>query len=269
MPRATPPDVRERGQHFLTGAPSAVRRMVEAAAIRPGESVLDVGAGRGEFTQLLSEAVGPTGRVLSVELDVAMARRLAERAPRNVQVVQGDALQAELPARLDAVVSNPPYRILPPLLVRLLDHGFGRAVLVMPRELVTRLKAPAGSPAYGRLTIEMGMRATTEALFSVPRRAFEPAPAVASSVATVEPRPFPLLDAEGRLMLGKVLDIVLESRQRTNRYAFAPVAAALRVSTETVVSALTALRMTNRKPLDVTPQEYAQFVELMRPKSLE
>ncbi|MFP5336283.1 MAG: protein-L-isoaspartate O-methyltransferase family protein [Actinomycetes bacterium] len=48
--------------------PSAVRRMLELLDVRIGQRVLDVGAGSGWTTTLLAHLVGPTGRVVGVEL---------------------------------------------------------------------------------------------------------------------------------------------------------------------------------------------------------
>lgn len=262
-PRQTPTAVREKGQHFLPGDSSIVRRMMESAAIQPGQRVLDVGAGSGSFTDLLAEAVGQHGHVTAVELQPRLAKRLAERVGNNTQVIAGDVLTVELAGPYDAVVANPPYRIIPPMLARLLDDGFGRAVLVMPRELVERLTARPGSGAYGRLSIEMAMRSATEFLFHIPRRAFDPPPAVASSVARITPLTIPLLDPEGRAKLDKILDVVFEQRHRTNRYAFAPVAGMFRLATEKVTAIMKEMGIWEKTPLMTSPEEYAAFVRAL------
>jgi 16S rRNA A1518/A1519 N6-dimethyltransferase RsmA/KsgA/DIM1 with predicted DNA glycosylase/AP lyase activity len=142
--RRTDPETRERGAHFLTSK-AALDRIVAAAALKPGESALDVGAGGGSLTRRVAAAVQPGGSVLAVEREHDLVDALRRMEWPGTQVVQGDALRVGLPARIDAVVANPPYRILPALLRRLLAHGFGRAVLVMPDELAQRLTAQPGS----------------------------------------------------------------------------------------------------------------------------
>lgn len=66
-------------------APSMVALQLEAAQVRPGDHVLEIGAGMGYLAALLAELVGPTGRVDAVEVDPFLAgearRRLAEWAP--------------------------------------------------------------------------------------------------------------------------------------------------------------------------------------------
>ncbi len=57
------------------GEPSLHARCLDALAIRPGETALQVGAGSGYYTAILSELVGPTGRVHAFEIDPALAAR--------------------------------------------------------------------------------------------------------------------------------------------------------------------------------------------------
>ena len=44
------------------------QQIVEACGIKPGQTVADIGAGTGLFTQLFSKAVGPDGRVIAVDI---------------------------------------------------------------------------------------------------------------------------------------------------------------------------------------------------------
>ncbi len=54
--------------------------VMQLAAVRPGMSVADVGAGTGAFTLMLSDAVGPTGRVYAEEVVGKFSRFIAETA---------------------------------------------------------------------------------------------------------------------------------------------------------------------------------------------
>ena len=77
--------------------PLTVAFMLELLDARPGERVLDIGAGAGWQTALLSFLVGEQGRVVAVERVPELAA-LAERniagaglpTPQNVRIVLGD-----------------------------------------------------------------------------------------------------------------------------------------------------------------------------------
>ncbi len=58
-------------------------RVVAALALAPGMVVADVGAGTGYFEKRLSEAVGPKGAVIAVDIEPDMIRYLGERAQRE------------------------------------------------------------------------------------------------------------------------------------------------------------------------------------------
>lgn len=67
--------------------------VVQAMSITPGTKVADVGAGTGYFEPYLSRAVGPTGKVIAVDVEPDMVRWIEDRAKReglaNVQAVLG------------------------------------------------------------------------------------------------------------------------------------------------------------------------------------
>ncbi len=53
--------------------------VLKALALRPGETVADVGAGSGYFTLRFARAVGPAGRVYAVDVSPDMIRHLNRR----------------------------------------------------------------------------------------------------------------------------------------------------------------------------------------------
>lgn len=82
-----------------TGLPSLHARIMASCAIIPGARVVQVGAGAGYFTAVLSELVGETGRVVAYEIDAALAARaqasLAERPQVRVLAASGVRAFAE------------------------------------------------------------------------------------------------------------------------------------------------------------------------------
>ena len=62
------------------GQPSLHALCLDALALQPGDTVIQIGTGSGYYTALLAQLVGPEGRVLGLEIDAD----LAARATRNL-----------------------------------------------------------------------------------------------------------------------------------------------------------------------------------------
>jgi len=84
---------------------------VRAAALRPGEVVIDLGCGGGIDTILAARAVAPSGRAIGLDMLPEMletaARHAADAGVANVEWVRGDLEAIPLPAAsVDVVISN-------------------------------------------------------------------------------------------------------------------------------------------------------------------
>ena len=82
-------------------------RLFAAAALKPGERVLDVGCGTGPTLLPAAQAVGDRGAVLGVDISPPLVARAREGLPDNVTVVAGDAAHHDFEAgAFDAIISN-------------------------------------------------------------------------------------------------------------------------------------------------------------------
>ena len=84
---------------FITTPPEVVERMLELAATRAGDFVVDLGSGDGRIVIAAARQFGASG--LGVELDADLVRTSRENAERarvadKARFVQGDALSADL-----------------------------------------------------------------------------------------------------------------------------------------------------------------------------
>jgi protein-L-isoaspartate(D-aspartate) O-methyltransferase len=80
-------------RQLFNGAPAFVCGLMEALALREGARVLHVGAGLGYYSAMLAHVVGPSGDVLAVEVDHALAQAAADALAGMhwVTVAAGDA----------------------------------------------------------------------------------------------------------------------------------------------------------------------------------
>ena len=194
------------GQNFLVDE-SYARRIVGALGPRAGETVVEIGPGRGALTGLLLEA---GARVVAVEFDRELARLLRERfvGREDFKLIEADALGLDFcaaaePATTARVVANLPYNISTAILQRLIEQRrcVPEMVLMLQREVVERITAPPGSAERGYLTVLVEAFCRSEALFDVPPGAFRPVPKVWSTVARLRARGVEAEDFDEKLFL--------------------------------------------------------------------
>ncbi len=190
------------GQHFLTD-PRILGRIADALASAAGDTVVEIGPGRGALTDIL---LARQLRVVAIEVDRDLAPRLERRHAGNprLAVIPQDVLTVDLAAAAGVspylVVGNVPYNITTPILFHALSRPrAARAVYLVQKEVAERVVARAGDEAYGALTANVQVVAKAELLFTVPAGAFIPPPKVESAVLRLTPLERPMISAEEEL----------------------------------------------------------------------
>ncbi len=127
------------------------RRAVQALGLRAGDSVIDIACGTGLNFPLIEEAIGPSGRIVGVDLTDAMLARAQERIETNgwsnISLVQADAAQFGFPTEVDAIVSTYALTQVPGC-EKVIAHG-AAALSEGGRWVVLDVKVPDNTP--GRL----------------------------------------------------------------------------------------------------------------------
>ena len=191
------------GQHFLLDL-NICRKIARLAGELEDQTVIEVGPGPGGLTRALLEA---GARVIAVERDprfIPLLAEIAAAADGRLTVIEADALtvdeaallRAAAPGTLARMVSNLPYNVGTPLLVKWLTGPFRPAsmTLMFQKEVARRITAPPGGGDYGRLAVLAQALCETRNVLDLPARAFTPPPKVASAVVELIPRADPLSD---------------------------------------------------------------------------
>jgi len=194
------------GQHLLKN-PLVTAAMLQKAAVKATDVVLEIGPGTGNLTIKLLEVAK---KVVAVEHDGRMVVELQKRLhgtpeARKLQLIHSDVMKLELPF-FNLCVANIPYQISSPLVFKLLSHPqrFRCAVLMVQREFAQRLCAKPGDELYCRLSVNTQLLAKVDHLMKVsapPPPALPPA-VLPLSLPPPSPPPFssPFLSLSPRTM---------------------------------------------------------------------
>jgi 16S rRNA (adenine1518-N6/adenine1519-N6)-dimethyltransferase len=177
------------GQNFLVDSRVA-RRIVSEAEVSEDDTVLEIGPGKGALTTHLAEAAR---RLIAVELDDELAPRLREKyaAVDNVEIVHDDAREVKIdafmaPGERYKFVANLPYNAANPIIRKFLTAKPAPSVMVVmvQREVGRSMAARPGD--MGLLSVMIQLYGAVKVAFSVPPRAFRPAPKVTSAVVRID-----------------------------------------------------------------------------------
>ena len=197
------------GQHFLSD-PGILGRIADALDPVPGETVIEIGPGKGTLTEVL---LARGLKVIAIEKDRRLATDLeirnAECGIDRLRVVAGDALRMSWHDLIRAgpaiphsafqipnfkIVGNIPYYITSPLIEKALTPPLPeRVVFLVQQEVADRIAAPPGGKTYGALSVGVQAVCRVERLFTVAPGAFRPPPKVRSALLRLTPLAEPLV----------------------------------------------------------------------------
>ncbi len=210
------------GQNLLV-EPSYLGMIVDAAKIREGDHVVEIGAGLGALTK---EIVGRNVTVWAIEVDAGFFRELETRFhdEPNVRLIHKDVLKFDfrsLAADVGKlkVVANLPYSLSSRLVFTFQENReiFEFAVVMLQKEVAERLVAGPGTRDYGALTVLLAVTAKAQALFDIPPSAFYPRPEVVSTLIRIvfpDPPPHNVIDHR---LLTTLVKAGFSSRRKTLR----------------------------------------------------
>jgi 16S rRNA (adenine1518-N6/adenine1519-N6)-dimethyltransferase len=214
------------GQHFLIHRATA-ERIAAAINPKPGDVVVEIGAGLGALTVPLSQS---GARVIAVEIDPALAAFLwrefqTKIREETLRVECIDILKLDLVGLHDRfqtklkIIGNLPYNISSPVMFKLMEvaHFIQEAVLMLQDEVAERVLAGPGSRDNGILSVMVGYHSDCKRFMRVKPSQFHPAPKVDSQVLSLQFRACPLTPKVEPHYLLEVVKAAFSHRRKTLR----------------------------------------------------
>jgi 16S rRNA (adenine1518-N6/adenine1519-N6)-dimethyltransferase len=178
------------GQNFLIDN-SIAEKITEIAEVDKDDSVIEIGAGLGVLTSILSDRAR---EVFAIELDRdifdILKKNLSNKS--NVYLFNEDALlfnYRDLVPHKMKVVANLPYSIATEIIFKLLGNKelFSLMVLMIQKEVALRFTAKPNSKEYGTISILSQLQSDMEIAMTVSNKSFYPPPKVSSAILKIKP----------------------------------------------------------------------------------
>lgn len=171
------------GQNFLAD-PNLLDAIIRESEIGSEDVVLEIGAGEGALSGRLA---AKAAHVHAIEIDRGLESQLAAVAAPNLELHWGDAMRLDLAALRPspvAVVSNLPYSVATPVILRTIDElpAVRSWTVMVQREIADRLRAEPGSRVYGAPSVLVQLAAEVRLVRTVDAAVFRPRPRVGSAV---------------------------------------------------------------------------------------
>ena len=208
------------GQNFITDD-ALFEQLVTLSGVQKDDRVLEIGAGAGGMTKVLSKHCE---KVISVEVDGTLLPllRVALHHCSNVELVHGDIMRLNLkeitaPLGNFHIVANIPYYLTTDLMNMLLSSGLPiESINVMVQaEAAQRMVAKPGEEGWGMLAVKTQYSFTPQIVLDVPSCMFIPPPKVDSAFVTMQRRAKPSVDVTDEAMFFKIAKAAFAMRRKT------------------------------------------------------
>ena len=183
------------GQNFLLD-PAICAKIASVANNIKDKTVIEVGPGPAKLTKAILD-LNPK-KLIVIEKDARFLPFLESLAQdhSNLEIILADATKVDLLSLQRTqdekikIIANLPYNIGTRLLIDWLDHAkiIDELILMLQKEVVTRICANSCNYEYGRLAVLVQCIANAKKIFDVKPGSFVPAPKVHSSIVHITPK---------------------------------------------------------------------------------
>jgi 16S rRNA (adenine1518-N6/adenine1519-N6)-dimethyltransferase len=206
------------GQNFIVDL-KVLDRMSEIAELSKNDEVLEIGAGLGTLTTYLAVRAK---RVVAIEKDKRLFESMRSSIYHlpNLELILGDALKINFREFFTGnkikVISNLPYSISSPILIKLLEQRdiFSLLIIMIQREVGERITAKPGGRDYGSISVLLQTFFDISIELLVHPEAFWPKPKVDSVVLKLVPLTNPKINIRDEKLFKKIIRAAFSSRRK-------------------------------------------------------
>lgn len=178
------------GQNFLKDE-SVLSKIANSFEVTEKDLIIEIGPGKGALTKYFAKKKCD---VICYELDERMIPVLKQYESDHLIIKYQDFLKTNLLEDIKKdyqhiyVIANIPYYITTPILEHIMKSPIviDGLTLLVQKEVAVRFAAKPKTKDYGYFTVYLSHLYDVEYLFSVPARAFVPAPKVESAVVRLK-----------------------------------------------------------------------------------
>lgn len=211
------------GQNFLIDK-NIQRKIIDTCGLKTSDIVLEVGAGRGELTQFITDKVD---KVYALEIDDSLCRGLKDRFKnyKNVKIIHQDILKFNLGKYFSdykdklKVIGNIPYYITTPIIEHLFKYRnkIEAIFITVQKEVAQRMIAKAGAEGYGSFSCFVQYYTQPKIIFLIKKSCFYPHPKVDSCFVNFTIRQVPIVDLKNEKLFFKIIRAAFGKRRKTLR----------------------------------------------------
>jgi 16S rRNA (adenine1518-N6/adenine1519-N6)-dimethyltransferase len=205
------------GQNFLVDK-NIQRKIIASCELKPKDTVLEIGSGRGELTQAIA---GQANSVYALEFDSGLCGILQDELKNypNVKIINRDILKFNIKRHFSKVIGNIPYYITTPIIAHLLKHRdkINTIFITVQKEFAARITARPGSKEYGALSCFVQYFAQAQNLFLIKKTCFSPMPKVDSCFLRLRIRKERALKLKDEQVFFKIIRAAFNKRRKTLR----------------------------------------------------
>tara|TARA_B100000029_G_scaffold334827_1_gene326913 strand:+ start:7452 stop:8240 length:789 start_codon:yes stop_codon:yes gene_type:complete len=181
------------GQNFLVDK-NIIKLIIKSTKISKEDVLLEIGPGTGNLTESLFQ-LNPK-KIILIEKDFNLVKKLRDRFKKNVEIVNEDILKYKLDNinyQNMIIFGNLPYNVSSQILTKWiklenLHYKCKKFIFMFQKEVADRILAKTNEKNYGRLSIFTSWKMDVKKIQDVQPGSFYPVPKVKSTILEFQPK---------------------------------------------------------------------------------